>query len=119
MEKQSVICIVCPVGCHLAVEKGPNDGYRVTGNQCQRGETYGIDEFTNPTRILTTTIKIKNAVISRLPVRTERAIPKGKIRECMDVLNKVEVSAPIRIGTLIVENILGTGVNVIASRSMQ
>ncbi len=115
-----MICILCPIGCHLSVaqkEDAPNE-YIVTGNQCPKGESYGIKELTNPTRVLTTTVKIKNAALDRLPVRTAQDIPKNKIRECMRVLNEIEVEGPVQIGMIIVENILGTGIDVVASRSM-
>jgi CxxC motif-containing protein len=120
MEKHEMVCIVCPVGCHLEVTKDDNaaTGYIVTGATCKRGEVYGVKELTNPTRMLTSTVKIKGALVRRLPVRTSTAIPKGKIFECMAEINKIEVNAPVKCGSIIIENVLNTGVNIIASRSM-
>ena len=71
------ICIVCPKGCHLEVD----DQLKVTGNSCKRGETYGISEATNPVRMVTSTVKIKSELITRLPVRTDQPIPKSRIFE--------------------------------------
>ncbi|KXG73678.1 DUF1667 domain-containing protein [Thermotalea metallivorans] len=121
MDKREMICIVCPVGCRLTLYEDAHreKGYRVEGNQCRRGEDYGIKELVNPTRVLTTTVKITNVSLNRLPVRTDKPIPKGKIFECMDILHQVEVQGPIRMGDIIIENILHTGVNIIASRSME
>jgi CxxC motif-containing protein len=118
---KEIICIVCPMGCHLEVTEDINnkDGYKVEGNKCPRGKEYGINEMVNPTRVLTTTIKINNAPLKRLPVKTDGVIPKTKIFECMEIINKVEVSAPINMGEVIIKDILGTGVDVVASRSMK
>jgi len=118
MEKHKLICINCPMGCRLEVTQTENGGWLVEGNQCNRGYSYAVREMTEPTRVLTTTVVIKNGFLPRLPVRTETAIPKEKIFEAMEVINKVVVEAPVKVGDVIVENILNTGVNVIASRSM-
>lgn len=120
MEKNNMVCIVCPMGCRLTVEKDVSSelGYRVTGNKCKRGQNYGIKELTNPTRVITTTVKIKNGILPRIPVKTHGSVPKELIFECMTVINEVEISAPIKVGDVIIENILNTGVDIVASRSM-
>lgn len=120
MEVKDMICIVCPLGCKLKVsERDTSQGkYAVEGNKCFRGENYGIMEMTNPTRVLTTTVIISSASTKRLPVRTSGAIPKKLIKQAMELINKVEVKAPIKSGQIIIKNILGTGENIIASRSM-
>lgn len=121
MAKTETICIVCPIGCHLQIIKDENSpkGYIVKGNQCKRGEQYGILEMTNPTRVITSTIKINNAHLNRLPIKTNGAIPKDMNFKCMEHINSLEVNAPVRIGQVIVKNILGTGIDLIASRSME
>lgn len=117
MQVKDMVCIVCPLGCRIKVSN--NDGvYTVTENKCPRGKDYGIKEMTNPTRVLTTTVKIKNALLNRLPVKTKEAVPKHKVIECMKVIDSIEVKSPISVGDVIIENILGTGVDLIASRSM-
>ncbi len=114
MEK--LICIVCPVGCHLEVDVDKD--YKVTGNQCKRGEVYGKKELVNPTRTITSTIKIKNGFYDRIPVKTDTEIPKNMIFKIMKELNTIEVSAPIKVGTIVYENILDTGSNIVTTRSM-
>lgn len=114
---KELICIVCPVGCHLKVEEKEGQ-YNVTGNKCKRGEEYGVKEVTAPTRVLPTTVKITGAALNRLPVKTKGAIPKDKIFEAMEVINKVEVKSPIRVGDIIVKNLLDTGVDVVATRNL-
>jgi Uncharacterized protein with conserved CXXC pairs len=111
-----LICIVCPKGCHLHVDE--QDGYRVTGNSCARGAEYGCKELTNPTRVITSTVKITGAARSRLPVKTDRDIPKPLIFEAMKLLNGVKVQSPVKTGDIIVKDILGTGVNFVATRDM-
>ncbi len=120
MENKELVCIVCPRGCRLTLipDETSKGGYKVIGSGCNRGVDYGIKELTNPTRVLTSTVKIKGAAMRRLPVRTKGDIPKGKVFECMELLNHIEVCAPIKVGDIIVKNILDTGVDLIASKSM-
>ncbi len=119
-ERQELICINCPLGCRLTVIKDDSSdrGYRVYGNMCPRGIEYGIKELSNPTRIITSTVKIEGAFLKRLPVKTNGAIPKGSNFKCMEEINRVVVNAPVKIGQVIIENVLGTGIDVVATRSM-
>lgn len=117
--RHELICINCPIGCHLEVIETANGDWLVEGNQCNRGKLYAIKELTAPTRILTTTIRINHGFLNRLPVRTKEGIPKDKLFDAMKQINQVVVEAPIRMGDVIISNILDTGVDVIASRSMK
>ena len=119
MSERELICISCPMGCRLTVKLEGNEVVSVTGNTCPRGEEYARKECTNPERILTSTVKINGAVHRVLPVITDREIPLGKLFEAMEAIRKVEVDAPVKEGDILIENILGTGANVIASRSME
>lgn len=118
-QTQEIVCIVCPVGCRMKVTETETGRWLVEGNTCKRGQIYAKKEMTNPTRILPTTVKIKNGFLRRLPVKTNGAIPKGKLFEAMKIINTVEVEAPIKVGQVIIENILDTGIDVVASRSMK
>lgn len=117
MKKHELVCIVCPMGCHLEVIK-EKETYKVEGNKCPRGKEYGVKELTNPTRVVTSTVRIKGGMLNRLPVKTNGDIPKGKIFECMKLLDLVEVEAPIKAGEVIIQDIFGTGVDIVAARSM-
>ena len=117
-EEKNLTCIVCPVGCALSVVLENGEILSVEGNTCKRGEGYARAELKNPTRMLTTTVVIENGSLKRLPVFTESEIPKPLLFEAMEVLNKVRVKAPIALRQVIVEDLLGTGVKVLASRSM-
>jgi CxxC motif-containing protein len=114
--KQELICIVCPMGCHLEVDV-END-YSVTGNQCKRGIDYAKKELTNPTRTITSTVRISGGIYNRLPVKTDKEIDKKLIFDVMELLNDIIVSSPIKMGDVIISNVLGTDVNIVASRSM-
>ncbi|MBP2629067.1 MAG: molybdopterin oxidoreductase [Firmicutes bacterium] len=110
-------CIACPVGCQLKVNKTDTSGYIVTGHTCQRGEVYAQREITRPARVLTTTVKLNNGLFKRLPVKTDRAIPKEKIFEAMRKIKQQEVDAPVNMGDIIIRNILNTGCNIIATKT--
>ncbi len=112
---KELICILCPRGCRLKVDADLN----VTGNFCPRGILYAKTEMTNPTRIITSKVKIKAKNAVRLSVKTAQAIPKGKMFDCMRELDKVMVEAPIRIGDVIVYNICETGVDVVATKDIE
>jgi len=111
-----LICIVCPMGCHLEVDEKNN--YEVTGNQCKRGLAYGKKELTNPTRIITSTVRIQEGIYPRLPVKTDSEISKKLVMDIMKELDNIIVESPVKKGEIIIKNVLNTGVNIVASRSM-
>lgn len=113
---KELVCIVCPRGCRLRVDD--ENGYRVTGNSCPRGAEYGANELRHPTRVLTTTVCIAGGIHRRLPVRTNRPIPKELLGAAMEQAAAVRLQAPVAAGQVIAANLLGTGADLIASRSM-
>lgn len=113
---KSLICIVCPKGCHLQVDE--EHGYAVTGNSCPRGAEYGKTELLHPTRVLTSTVRLEGGLHLRLPVKTSAPIPKELMFEAMNALNGVTLTAPITVGQVVIANLLGTGVDVVATRDM-
>ena len=118
--KRDMVCIVCPMGCRISLEEDPSSpkGYKVTGTTCKRGEDYAIKEVTAPTRMLTSTVRIEGARLPRLPVRTSGAIPKEKLFECMTMIDQLVERSPVTMGQVLIENLFGTGMNIIASRSL-
>jgi CxxC motif-containing protein len=112
-----LICIVCPRGCRLQVDA--ENGYRVLGNQCPRGEVYGRDELRNPTRMITSTVRVNGALHPRCPVKTSSPIPKGLIFDAVKTLDGVTLCAPVKSGQVVVKNVCNTGVDFIATRDMQ
>lgn len=114
--KKELICIVCPMGCHLEVDVDNN--YEVSGNLCPRGSKYGFEELTAPKRVVTSTIKVKDGMYNRVPVKTDGSIPKELNLECMKLINSIEVKSPVNMGDIVAENIFDTGVNVVITRNM-
>lgn len=114
---KELICIVCPNGCHLKVDD-END-YAVTGNQCIRGAEYGRTELQNPTRVLTSTVRVKNGMHRRISVKTNKPIPKGMLMRAMACLDQVDLTAPVQNGQIIIANLLDTGADLIATRAME
>ena len=90
----------------------------VTGNTCPKGDIYARKEVTNPTRIVTSTVRVSGGTAPMVNVKTESDIPKSKIADCVEALRGVEVAAPVKIGDIVLENVAGTGVNIIAARNI-
>lgn len=114
--KKELICICCPRGCHLVVDTSTNS---VTGNFCPRGAKYGLQEVINPTRVLTSTVRIDGANLPMCPVKSKDPIPKGKIFEAMEEINEIRLAAPVHIGDVVKANLAGTGVDLISTRDME
>ena len=112
----NLICITCPKGCHLTVDE-END-YKVTGNACPRGAEYGRNEMLHPVRVITSTVKIEGADIARLPVKTDRPLPKEKMFDCMQLISSLSAKSPVKVGQVLAGNILGTDVNIVATKSL-
>lgn len=115
---REMICIVCPKGCRLEVDQKPDGEIIVMGNGCNRGIPYAKKELTNPTRVITSTVKITGGIHKRLPVKTSTDIPKGMNFDIMRELEKIEVVAPIKVGTVLIKNVLNTGADIVATRDM-
>jgi len=113
---KELICIVCPRGCHLEVDEERD--YQTSGNHCDRGVEYARSELISPVRTITSTVKILGGCYPRLPVKTSSAIPKALMTEAMKIINTVCVTAPVRTGDILVKNIVNSGADLIATRSM-
>lgn len=109
-----LICIVCPKGCHLSIDNEQN----VTGYGCKRGIRYAITETTNPTRMVTSTVKIVNGEVNRLPVMTSSPIPKDQIFSVMKAINGVVVKAPVKVKDIVIPNVCNLNIDVIATRNV-
>lgn len=118
MEKKELTCIGCPMGCQVTAILENGVVTQVTGNACATGDNYARKEVINPTRIVTSTVVIRGGDKTRLSVKTKSDIPKSKIRECMNEINGVRINAPVQIGDIIIADVAGTGVPVIATRNV-
>lgn len=119
MEIRNLTCISCPMGCPITVEMEGEEIISVTGNTCKRGEVYARKEVTNPTRIVTSTVKVRGGAADMVSVKTKEDIPKGKIFECVRALKGVEIEAPVHIGDVVVQNAAGTGVDIVATKNVE
>lgn len=117
-QRREFVCIRCPLGCHITVELQGEEIRSITGNTCPRGADYVTKELTDPRRILTSLVKVEGGALPVVSVKTASDIPKGQIGSCIRVLKEVCLRAPVHMGDVIVENICGSGVNVIATRDV-
>ncbi len=115
MEHKQLTCIVCPVGCQMTVTMDGDRIMSITGNTCKRGESYARIEMTDPRRTLTTTVRVRGGGRPVVAVKSREAIPKDMMMACMRALDTVCTDAPVHIGAVIVKDILGTGVDIIAT----
>ena len=119
MEKRELICIGCPLGCMLTVEMNGQEVVNVTGNTCPRGKTYAEKEVTNPTRIVTSSVKVAGGDRPTVSCKTKNDIPKSKIFDVARALKDVEAVAPVKIGDVLVEDVAGTGVQIVATSNAE
>ncbi len=112
---KELVCIICPRGCSLKVD----DNLNVSGNFCPRGAKYAIEELTAPKRTLTTTVKTNDPLRPRVSVKSDKALPKDLIFKAMAIIAKKEVKLPIKIGDIVINNILETGCNIVATKDME
>lgn len=117
MGKRELICIGCPMGCPVTVQMNGTQVISVSGNTCPRGDAYARKEVTNPTRIVTSTVKVEGGSVGMVSVKTKEDIPKDKIFDCVRALKDITVKAPIRIGDVILADAAGTGVYVVATKN--
>lgn len=118
VEKRHLTCIGCPLGCPLELTIRDGRLYAISGHSCPRGEEYARQEFSDPRRMLCTTVRCPTGLWPRLPVKSATALPKAKIRTAAQILHGMEVEAPVRIGQIILEDVANTGIAVIATRSL-
>ena len=110
-------CIRCPLGCALTVTVRDGGEVTVVGNTCKRGEEYGRKEVTNPTRVVTTSVPVVGSATERmLSVKSAGDVPKGKVMDVMEALRDVVAKAPVTIGDVVVANVAGTGVDIVATK---
>ena len=112
---KELTCIVCPRGCRLRVD----DNMTVTGNACPRGEKYAINELTNPTRTITSSIRVTNRPYTLVSVKTDKPIPKDKMFDVMREIDNLSIEAPTHIGQIVKENILGLDSNIVITKNIE
>ena len=116
--KKEIVCIICPSSCRLTAEDTPG-GVTVTGNGCKRGTDHAIQEYTAPLRMLTTTVSVSGTAVRRLPVISADEIPKEILPACLAELYALQLQAPVACGDVVAHNICGTGIDILASRTIE
>lgn len=117
-ETRKFLCVSCPVGCALSVEADGARVFSVSGNQCPLGEKYAHSEVANPVRVFTSTVRTACARLPVCPVRSNVPIPLPKMAAVSREVAKITITAPVRIGQVVIENVCGTGADIVASREM-
>lgn len=116
-EWSEIICTVCPLGCKMRVNK-KGDFVEVKGG-CSRGKDYAKQEIRDPRRVVATTVAVRQGALKRVPVRTSCPFPKKKIFQLMQVIDRLEVEAPLRSGEVILQDVAGEkGINLLATRTV-
>ncbi|MGC9771556.1 DUF1667 domain-containing protein [Fervidobacterium islandicum] len=119
MKVEEMVCIMCPLGCRLTVRQEDNGEIIVSGNRCPRGIEYGKQEMIEPLRILTSSVLVLNGELPLVSVKTNKPIPRRLVMKVMDILKNTRVEAPVRVGDVIIKDILNTGADIVATRNVE
>lgn len=119
MTQKELTCIRCPIGCSIKVTMEEGKILEIKGNNCHRGEEYARKEVSEPTRIVTSTVEVIDGRLSRVPCKTKGDVPKELVNKVLDELKNVTVEAPISYGDVLVENVAGTGINIVATKTIE
>ena len=115
---KEMICICCPMGCHLTVDDSDKNNIKVSGNTCPRGATYAVNEVTAPKRMVTGSVKVVGGDVAMVSVKTRDAIPKQLIFDCLKQLQGVTLHAPVNIGDVVIADVCGCGIDVVATKNI-
>lgn len=117
-ERKTLTCLGCPMGCPLQLSIEDGEIREITGFECKRGEEYARQEYTNPCRLVSTTVACSGGLWPRLPVKTVGVVPKDKVLAVARALHALNIEAPVAMEQIIVDDVAGTGVAVIATRTL-
>jgi CxxC motif-containing protein len=117
-EKRHFVCVVCPIGCEIDVVHDGSKIISMEGNKCEKSEEFVNQELVEPMRIVTTTVRIQGSRWPVIPVRTDKAVPKRLFPRIMRQLRRIKLQAPVDMLDVVVRHVLGTGANIIATRTM-
>jgi len=118
-EKKHFVCVVCPIGCEIDVVHDDSKIISMEGNKCEKAEEFVTQELIEPMRILTTTVRIQGSKWPVIAVRTDKAVPKRLFPRIMKQLRRIKLQAPVNMLDIVVSDVLHTGANVVATRTMQ
>jgi CxxC motif-containing protein len=119
MNKKGITCIVCPIGCKILIKTDGKKFELLDGNKCKQGIEYARSEALDPRRVLTSSVLVEGGVWSLVSVKTNEPIPKEKVFDVLKQIQRTKVIAPVKIGQIIIKNVANTGINVIATKSIE
>lgn len=117
--KKIIICTLCPNGCEVTVEYTDRNDAEITGNKCSRGTGYAVNECFDPQRTFTGNVNLEGSFRRRLPVRSNKSIPKDKMMACADLLRSITLEAPVEAGHTVLENVFDSGADIVAAMSVR
>ena len=117
-ETAHYLCTGCPLGFRLEVEHEEGEIVEVRGFSCKRGKAFAVQEFSDPRRSVSTTVRVEGGRWARLPVKTAEQVPKDRVQELCDALHRLTLHAPVTMGDVVLSDALGTGIDVVATRDM-
>jgi len=118
LEKKTITCVACPKGCEVTVEHDGDEIINIMGNACPQGADYAKEEIIAKTRILPTTVRVKNGALPLCPVKTTKQIPLELMDKAMNKIGEKEIEAPLKMGQIIIKNLLDTDADVVATRDL-
>lgn len=110
-------CLICPVGCEITYEQ--NNINSIKGNRCGRGKEFIINTFSEKKSIVSGRVKINGGIMSKIPVNTDIEVDSILAERILEEIKQITLNAPIKNGDVVIENILDSGVNIIAGRTMK
>ena len=114
--KTEITCIICPIGCEVTVHHEEGTITKMEGHQCKKGIGYVEEELFDPKRTLTTTMNVKNGELPLVSVKTSIPVPKERLFDVMDVISQIETAAPVKIGDVLVQSVLGLDADIVATK---
>ena len=118
MMEKKLTCVSCPIGCGITVRIENNVVTRIAGNQCPRGETYAQQEAIDPMRVLPTSVRVIGGELPLVSVKTDRPVPKRLILQIMNHVRTLSIEAPVKIGQVVAEHLLGMSASLVATREV-
>ncbi|MHA1238458.1 MAG: DUF1667 domain-containing protein [Candidatus Odinarchaeia archaeon] len=121
--EKNIICVICPLGCVINIQYTECEGKivikEISGYKCDKGKQYATKELLHPSRVLTTSVKVKGGNFPLVSVKTDKPVPKEKVWEIIEVIKRIELNAPVKVGQTVYTNILNMGINLIATRDVE
>jgi CxxC motif-containing protein len=114
---ERLTCVLCPIGCAIeAVRRG--DDLDVRGNECPEGVDFAVQEILHPKRNLSASVPLKGTPSRMVSVRLSAPVPRDIIYPVLAAIAALRPEAPVRRGQVLMANVLNTGADVIATRTV-